>query len=224
MNNSDEPLSKRLKIAQNALHSVELIGINKEELLLDWFSKISVKSDSKEIWEGLNLCLNSQHFHNFRQSEINQDILHKLIKSISKSIKENKENDVKKSILECAKVILRNTAFKQFFKHDLSLFCTFLSTIITNVDEVEELNNILNDKSILDPKIFVKIDCFKIFLSNVLPTLFDVALKNNDETITNNVIKLLQKVSYFIFVNEMNFKNKFFRLYYKIILRVLNRT
>lgn len=80
LDNTEELLTKRLRIANNAFHSIELPVFNKEGILLQWFSKIGSEIDNPDIWDTLNACLTSQHMKEIKQNEIRQDILTFIVK------------------------------------------------------------------------------------------------------------------------------------------------
>lgn len=80
LNNTDEPLPKRLKIANNAFISNELQALNKESVLLQWLNKIGAEEDTSDVWDTLNMCLTSQHVRFLRSNEIRQDILTSIVK------------------------------------------------------------------------------------------------------------------------------------------------
>lgn len=196
LNDDDEPLPKRLKIAQNSLNSVELIGINKEELILEWFTnKISKNYSDIEIWKSLKNCL-TNNFINFRQTEINHKIIKKLIKNLSENLTKVSESDLKVLILECALIILRNSSFKQFFKHNLiiSSYTNFIATVLKNINRKEDVLSVLGDRDIFDQKFYVKSESCESFVKKILPILFDIVLINEDEEIERGVVKLIQKV------------------------------
>lgn len=69
-----------MKIAHNVLNLNELPSNHKEEILLDWFSKIGPKNHSLEVWTTLYSCLNSTSLQNCRQNDIKQSTLYDLIK------------------------------------------------------------------------------------------------------------------------------------------------
>lgn len=175
--------------------SAELSGINKEEILLGWFARTVVKTSDEGVWNCLYFCLNSSHLQDFRQSEINQSVLSKLIKSLTKCLKEKYE--IKSYITKCALIILKSSSFKQYFKHNTELYSIFLAAVVSHINEIHELNNVFNDRSIFDQKIFIKIDSCKNFVTNIFPALVNVASELNDENLHNNITNLLQRVSFY---------------------------
>lgn len=80
MEDEEEPLKKRLKIAKNAFNSIELMSINKEDILIEWFSKVALQSNTQDVWNMLYDCLNTHHIRYLRHNEIKEKTLIKLIK------------------------------------------------------------------------------------------------------------------------------------------------
>lgn len=82
LNNDNEPVAKRLKIAENALNSVELPISNKEEILLEWIFKLGSTNNSYNVWHASFDCLNSPSIYHLRQNDIKQETLTHLVKVI----------------------------------------------------------------------------------------------------------------------------------------------
>lgn len=80
LDNTDQPLLKRLKIANNAFISDELQALNKESVLLQWLCKTGAEEDTSDVWDTLNICLTSQHVRLLRSNEIRQDVLTSIVK------------------------------------------------------------------------------------------------------------------------------------------------
>lgn len=75
LDNNEEPLQKRLRIANNAFNSNELLALNKESLILGWIAKLGDVESTPEIWKTLNLCLSDEHMRNLRSNDIKINVL-----------------------------------------------------------------------------------------------------------------------------------------------------
>lgn len=72
MDNPSEPISKRLKIAENAFNSTELPIQNREAILLKWIVK-NTSSNDTDVWNTFNKLLSTEQVKNLRRCDINQD-------------------------------------------------------------------------------------------------------------------------------------------------------
>jgi hypothetical protein len=61
LDEEDEPVEKRIRLALVAFQSNELPIQRKEELTLHWLFKCGEKHIKSEAWEVLNSCLASKH-------------------------------------------------------------------------------------------------------------------------------------------------------------------
>ncbi|GLV32078.1 uncharacterized protein CBL_11966 [Carabus blaptoides fortunei] len=193
LDSTEEPLTKRLRIANNAFHSIELPVFNKEAILLQWFSKIGSELDTPDIWDTLNACLTSQHMKEIKQNEIQQDILTYIVKAIRKRLKQQLNDDLKLSVVHCAISILRNEIFQQYFRYDVRRYCAFVATVLSNIDDLNELVNITNGNLLFDKKIAIKTDYSKYFLSHTFMAVIAVLLKLYDSKLFDGCIKLVQR-------------------------------
>ncbi|XP_066587719.1 uncharacterized protein [Prorops nasuta] len=102
----EEPLAKRLKLAENAYFSIELPIIRKEDLLLEWLCNMSLTESS--TWEVLKNCLKSEHIN--VKPEIKEVLVNTLIKEFQRKVE-----DVYICIIECSNLVLSNGAMQQYF-------------------------------------------------------------------------------------------------------------
>lgn len=120
LNSEDDPLPKRLKLAETAFSTVDLPLVQKEDVLLDWLCKICVTNP--HAWKTLNNCLKSTHFD--IKINIKQCLVDMLIHTLNDLTEETYEE-----VLECCTLILANNSMRQYFKKkpkDLGLLVKIL--------------------------------------------------------------------------------------------------
>lgn len=117
------------------------------------------------------------------------------MQAITKRLKQELSDDLKLSIVHSAISILRNEIFQQYFRHDVKRYCMFVSTVLSNIDDLNELVNITNGNLLFNKKITVKTDYSKHFLSHTFTAVIGVLLKFDDSTLLDGCIKLVQRVS-----------------------------
>lgn len=106
MNSEDDPLPKRLKLAETAFSSVDLPLVRKEDILLDWLCKICVTNQYG--WKSLNNCLKSTHID--IKTNIKQRLIDMLICALNDPVEETY-----KEVIECCTLIFANNSMRQYF-------------------------------------------------------------------------------------------------------------
>ncbi|XP_025157021.1 uncharacterized protein LOC105186714 isoform X2 [Harpegnathos saltator] len=106
LNSEDEPLPKRLKLAETVFSTVDLPFIQKEEILLDWLCKICLTN--QHAWKTLNNCLEFTHI------DIKTNIKHCLVDMLIRALSDFTEGTYEE-ILKCCTLILANNSMQQYF-------------------------------------------------------------------------------------------------------------
>lgn len=71
LDQEEEPLPKRLKLAWAAFKSYDLPVQRKEELILKWLCDYGERNqNSEDVWSVLKACLNSSHMKKLRSADI----------------------------------------------------------------------------------------------------------------------------------------------------------
>ncbi|XP_066587720.1 uncharacterized protein [Prorops nasuta] len=117
----EEPLAKRLKLAENAYFSIELPIIRKEDLLLEWLCNMSLTESS--TWEVLKNCLKSEHIN--VKPEIKEVLVNTLIKEFQRKVE-----DVYICIIECSNLVLSNGAMQQYFINNPKTLGILINTLL----------------------------------------------------------------------------------------------
>lgn len=76
--NDGGPLTKKLKLANNAFRSSELPLQQKEALLLHWLIN-KIDNSAEETWKLLNEWLKSNQFHELSRNDISNEEITKII-------------------------------------------------------------------------------------------------------------------------------------------------
>lgn len=146
MNSEDEPLPKRLKLAETAFFAVDLPLFQKEDILLDWLCQTCVID--QHVWKTLNNCLKSIHID--IKTNIKRYLIDMLITTLNNS--EGAE-EAYEEVLECYALLLANNSMRQHFIKkpiDLGIFVkVFFITILKRSGYHDELQ--MEDKELLEP-------------------------------------------------------------------------
>ncbi|XP_012215801.1 uncharacterized protein [Linepithema humile] len=125
LNSEDNPLPKRLKLAETAFSAVNLPLTRKEDLLLEWLCKQCVTN--QHTWRTLNNCLKSSHID--IKINVKQYLIDVLIKTLNNDMKDEYEE-----VLECCSLVLTNNSLRQYFTNkpkNLGIFVkAFLNSIL----------------------------------------------------------------------------------------------
>ena len=106
LNSDEEPLPKRLKLAENAFYIDDIPIVRKEDLVLQWLCKMCLANQN--VWSSLNRCLKTTHL------VVKVDVKKLLIKALVTRLQEN-VNDVDEQIFECCRLTVSNNGMQQYF-------------------------------------------------------------------------------------------------------------
>lgn len=106
LNSDEEPLPKRLKLAENAFYIDDIPIVRKEDLVLQWLCKMCLANQN--VWSSLNRCLKTTHL------DAKVDVKKLLIKALITRLQEN-VNDVDEQIFECCRLSVSNNGMQQYF-------------------------------------------------------------------------------------------------------------
>ncbi|KAK4873224.1 hypothetical protein RN001_015253 [Aquatica leii] len=176
LENKDEPLAKRLKLADNAFKSVELPLQRKEAHLLKWLSKIT-KADDDTSWTLLLNWLRSPQVHSLNRSDITHEELQYLLNVITKRYKHEERVPI---ITDCVLEIVQNKTFQLFFKHDLLEYCKFVTGAILKIKCPVQLHSFLSNKELFHKHIINSENFYRHFLEHSLPALGTILLRFKD--------------------------------------------
>ncbi|KAF2892291.1 hypothetical protein ILUMI_13873, partial [Ignelater luminosus] len=189
LRNSEEPLCKRLKIADNAFKSIELPIQHKEAVLLKWLRK-TTRSDEPEAWNLLLNWLTSQQMQNLNKSDTKEEcrlLMETIIRRIEKS------NNVN-AIINCAFTIMVNRSFQYFYKIEPKEYCYFVAKILLRVENEEQLCSFLKNEQLFNRDLISSERFYQCFMEEVLPHLGLIAEKFcNNKAVFQEIAKIVEK-------------------------------
>lgn len=106
LNTNEEPLPKRLKLAENAFCAIDIPIIHKNDHILQWLC--SIHPMDQKIWNSLKNCLKTKYLN----------IKTNIIKILIKTVIETFQKDIKyvyKDIFECCSLLTSNNGIQQYF-------------------------------------------------------------------------------------------------------------
>ncbi|XP_050298879.1 uncharacterized protein LOC126737851 [Anthonomus grandis grandis] len=184
LNNQEEPLEKRLRIADNALGYTELQFHHKESLLLKWLLNNSPKEISHEkLAEVLKKWISSKEFLDLTQNDIsNQDIRDIIQLLLGRLLAENVPTFNKLGVVDSVLLLCDIKVFQNYFSYNIDVYCELLSVCLGTIREpgkfVETLRRHLFPKELLVQDGFVK-----QFFNIICPVLVNkiIEFQGNDE-------------------------------------------
>ncbi|KAF7281180.1 hypothetical protein GWI33_005050 [Rhynchophorus ferrugineus] len=194
LENSEEPLSKRIKLADHAFNLTQLPIQHKEALLLKWaFKNIS---DSENIWNLIDKWLGSEQFQDLVQNNISSDDISSLIEVFLEKIELLSLNDPlsRELIKDTTLILASQRIFYQYFKHNIKVYCKFLSRIINKIDCPTLFIEFIKDPRLLTKTFLIHEKFCKYFLDFIYPELVAFVLKHeNNAEIFQETCKFVQK-------------------------------
>ncbi|XP_015432834.1 PREDICTED: uncharacterized protein LOC107188946 [Dufourea novaeangliae] len=106
LNSDEEPLPKRLKLAENAFCTSDLPIVRKEDLILQWLCETC--STDENVWRSIKSCLKTEHLN--IKADVKELLVNALIAKLQGNIK-----DVHDDVFECYRLIVFNNSMQQYF-------------------------------------------------------------------------------------------------------------
>lgn len=123
LNSEEDPLPKRLKLAETAFFAMDLPFVKKDELLLEWLCKMCLTN--QEAWEILNEFLNSQ-------IDIKTNAKQYLVDTLVQKLNSD-EKDVNKEVLRCCDSVFSNNSMRQYFTNNPKNLGVLLKALLNNL-------------------------------------------------------------------------------------------
>ena len=140
LNTDEEPLPKRLKLAENAFSAIDVPIIYKNELILQWLFNIC--SIDQKAWNSLKNCLN------IKCSNIKTDVIKRLLKVLIETFQQNIKY-AHEDVFECCSLLTSNDRIQEYFinnPEELGLLTKSLLEYVKNVFKyalnIEEIEGI----------------------------------------------------------------------------------
>ncbi|XP_069682765.1 unhealthy ribosome biogenesis protein 2 homolog [Periplaneta americana] len=201
LDQEDEPLPKRLRLALTAYESNDLPVQRKEELILKWLCEYGEKNGNSEIiWSVLQTCLCSTHKKNISDFVIRPAASYSICKVLCKLLKSEKVvKNSKCAILECAVCVVENTHFQHYFRRQPEQFLNFLSVVLDNSDDnVEICVRILQSIYLINKQVFEKepfaISFIQKILKPITKVLGSLSVHNESNRTKAETFKCVQQV------------------------------
>ncbi|CAL7946232.1 unnamed protein product [Xylocopa violacea] len=106
LNSNEEPLPKRIKLAENAFYAVDVPIVHKEDLILRWLCRTCPTEPT--VWNSLKNCLKIQNLN------IKTD-LNKIITEVLVATFENDIQYLQEDIFECCRLLISNNKIQQYY-------------------------------------------------------------------------------------------------------------
>ncbi|KAK9308232.1 hypothetical protein QLX08_001704 [Tetragonisca angustula] len=129
LNTDEEPLPKRLKLAENAFSAIDVPIIHKNELILQWLCNIC--SIDQKGWNSLKNCLNIKCLN------IKTDVIKRLLKVLIETFQQN-VNCTHEDVFECCSLLTSNDKIQEYFinnPEDLGLLTKSLLEYVNNISK-----------------------------------------------------------------------------------------
>ncbi|KAK3922394.1 Unhealthy ribosome biogenesis protein 2-like protein [Frankliniella fusca] len=150
LDSDEEPLAKRLCIAQNVFQSSQLPIQRKEEAVINWFCKVAGKyrkkkkrdsvvgsgDDVLKLWSSLQTCVSSPHMQRLGVSDIRPSAKANLVKAISKHLERDLLPADHIAVLECAVALLEASSFQRYFRTNIPLCFNFVSLMLGSMSHL----------------------------------------------------------------------------------------
>lgn len=140
LDRDDEPISKRLKLAENAYCSADLAITRKEDLIVKWLCKIAPLH--LVAWKTLNLCIECQRSNN--KNALNNEAKRQLVHTLNDKLKLVEENVIDEVVLDCCNWVLLNPGMQLYFQSTLHIYGGFLGSLFIRI-RLDSLKNSFAD-------------------------------------------------------------------------------
>lgn len=127
LNSDEEPLPKRLKLAENAFCAIDIPIIHKEDLILQWLCNMCPMD--QEAWDSLKNCLKTEYL------DIKSDVIKLLIKLFVETFQKDVKH-IREDVFECCRLLTFNNRIAQYFINkpkDLGLLTKSLLECVNSV-------------------------------------------------------------------------------------------
>ncbi|XP_003424638.1 uncharacterized protein LOC100678844 [Nasonia vitripennis] len=142
LDSSDEPLPKRLKLAENVFYSPDLPIVRKEECIFRWLCHAFSKENSSAIWTTIHRCLSLEPKNFTRLSPETKNLL---IDKLVASLIEYPQTQVTNEMLMCGSYILSTTNIQSYTKDNKVV--ALIKTLLLFTNKVLNLSGETENKS-----------------------------------------------------------------------------
>ncbi|XP_023026512.2 uncharacterized protein [Leptinotarsa decemlineata] len=211
LDDEEEPLCKRLKIADNAFKCSEL-PLQCKPLLLKWILKSSAKT-SEDTWRFLNEWLSLDHFQKLTRNEIDIKEIKGFIKLLINTLESTQETNenILETIINTVGFLVENRTFLQYFVTKITDYCRLIACVLDKIQSPMKFTDFIRNKILFHKSLILAKDFVSQFLSIVMPKFVENLVKFDTKDVFLEVSKVIQKC---IFYNNRrmfaNFMDQFF--------------
>nr|XP_034173255.1 uncharacterized protein LOC117601077 [Osmia lignaria]XP_034173257.1 uncharacterized protein LOC117601077 [Osmia lignaria]XP_034173258.1 uncharacterized protein LOC117601077 [Osmia lignaria]XP_034173259.1 uncharacterized protein LOC117601077 [Osmia lignaria]XP_034173260.1 uncharacterized protein LOC117601077 [Osmia lignaria]XP_034173261.1 uncharacterized protein LOC117601077 [Osmia lignaria]XP_034173262.1 uncharacterized protein LOC117601077 [Osmia lignaria]XP_034173263.1 uncharacterized p len=182
LNANEEPLPKRLKLAENVFHAVEVPIAYKEDLILQWLCKIS--NGDQKAWSLLRSCLKIKHLD--IKINVKKLLVNTLIETLQKGIK-----DTYSDVFKCCELIIANDGVQQYFNSKPEELGLLIKCLLECIHTILECNFNTEKQSIeeISIKFVNKNDELSLTAYNTIITVIEsmIQMYKTTSTIKDNL-------------------------------------
>ncbi|XP_076246038.1 uncharacterized protein LOC143186329 [Calliopsis andreniformis] len=142
LNSDEEPLPKRLKLAENAFYTVDIPVMHKEDLILQWLCEIYPVDQN--VWSSLKHCLKTKHL------DVKVDIKKLLIKTVIAKLQEQNVKNIHEDIFECCKLLVSNNGMQQYFINEPKYLGLLIESLLDYVLKLYKEGFDINEQSTIE--------------------------------------------------------------------------
>ncbi|KAL1518219.1 hypothetical protein ABEB36_001877 [Hypothenemus hampei] len=205
LNDDDEPLAKRMKIAENAFRTTEYHIKNKESKILKWAIDITGTPETTvPAWNLVHKWLSSKQFQELTSSEISNEDAHSLILMLQEKLRKidgdvNEINEIIKSV----QLLHKNKVFQLFFQHRIHVYNELMSELMKTISCSSTYATFLKETLLCLPYLLNE-DSLEV----LFPTLVSkVSQFPDNEQVYQHTLEVIQKG--LLQSNQKDFRNYF---------------
>ncbi|XP_065162235.1 uncharacterized protein [Atheta coriaria] len=177
LNNNDEPLPKRLKIADNAFKCDEVRIEHRELFLLKWLAQTEISNNSLTSWQQCSSWLSSDTFRELKSPNFTNNDVKLFLQRVEEEFK-CEDVEIHNVLITVVYSIVDCRIFQHYFRENLIEYIKFLQNILQNCGNSETLINLLARHEKLFGRRFTIIpDFYNLFIQELFPSFVQILIK-----------------------------------------------
>ncbi|VEN44512.1 unnamed protein product [Callosobruchus maculatus] len=134
----DEPLQKRLKIANIAFKSCDLPLQHKEATLISWLAK-NTSENNADVWKCFSDWVTTIHFKNLTRNDIDNKEMSSIVEIIAGERMNPTDDTTETLMVNVTLGIINNVSFQCYFKFNCNVYCNFLTLVMSKIRSLTNL-------------------------------------------------------------------------------------
>ncbi|XP_060520542.1 uncharacterized protein LOC132698480 isoform X2 [Cylas formicarius] len=173
LNNTQEPLAKRLKLADNVFKVPQISMPGKEIFLLKWLFENSYDNNCcLEVYDLALKWVECEDFKGLCPNDIIIEDFFKFLEILVEKMQINLKNTVlSNKIINLVLCITEVKLFREYFKHNLKMYMKLLSSAIKNTQSVTDITDFLKRQWAINKSLVGEEKFYKYFLEILAPVL-----------------------------------------------------